>query len=619
MSKSQHRQRWIKPLPKQLINKIAAGEVIERPAAVVKELVENSIDADATQIDITVEKSGTKLIRIVDNGCGIEEDQIEIAFSRHATSKIRTFDDLNALYSYGFRGEALPSIASISRLRMVSRTHSASAGTEIIYEGGVLQSIQPIAASPGTTIEIANIFFNTPARRKFLKSEATESRHLSRTSMALAMGRPDIGFSYTVNERKVFVVPPKQADGERVASLLAPGKKFVAIAGEMGPVKVSGHIGMPDMVQSNRFGQYLFINDRYIHSASLSHGLTAGYGELIVRGQFPIGAIHLTVDPLEVDVNVHPAKTEVRLSREREIHDALMRIVKESLRQDGIIPAFKPSTGQATSGFQQGQARLANSATIPGIGSTPANPHFMADLYKNTRIDTDQNPTAVRVDTTTGEIIDDKVTPVQPEYLPSQAEQSPDTPLADGFRLVGRFSDLYLLLQSGENLFIVDQHTAHERVLYEEMLVKVAKQSVDGQNLLFPVQVELNPEQFALLDDSLDGLNEAGFTVGHFGGRMINIEAMPAILGKKSPEKIFLKILDDISSLRKTGYDLKKAMAQSMACRAAVMAGDRLSDVEATHLVERLLKCEDMYSCPHGRPTFIKISRNDLDKQFGRG
>lgn len=599
-------KRWIKPLPERVINKIAAGEVIERPAAVVKELVENSIDADATRIDIIIKKSGAKLIKIVDDGCGIPENQIEIAFSRHATSKIRSFDDLNELNSYGFRGEALPSIASVSRLRMVSRTVEADTGCEIIYEGGVLQSKNPIAAPIGTSIEIENLFYNTPARRKFLKTESTEARHITRTAMAMALSRPDIGFNFKANNRTVFSLPPDSSLKDRASDIFGVKLKMVELSGESDTIKVNGYIGTPDLARQNRNSQFIFINNRFIQSPTISHALISGYGEMLHRGKFPIGVIRLQINPDQVDVNVHPTKAEVRLSHERDIHDSIYRIVKESLLTDGIIPAYKylESIKQSnTILIKNDQKKIKNSNYIPGINQSLGSEISMVHkLYENNQIQKEEDSIVI-VNKTTGEIVDNQ-----------EIEKSID----GGFRLVGRFSDLYLLLQSGESLYIVDQHTAHERVLYEEMLKKVENSSVEGQSLLFPVQIELDPENFVVFNDAIDVLNRSGFTVSNFGGRTINIEAVPSIMKNKSPEKMLMKIIDDIASLKKSGYEIKKAIAQSIACRSAVMSGDRLNDIEATHLLKQLLNCENMYTCPHGRPTFVKLSKEDLDKQFGR-
>ena len=610
----------IKRLPERVINKIAAGEVVERPSAVVKELVENSLDAGATRIEITIEKSGTRLISIVDNGWGIPPDQIEIAFSRHATSKIAGYADLDRIASYGFRGEALPSIASVSRFCMVSRTPENDAGVEIVFEGGVLQSVKPIAAPVGTRVEVENLFFNTPARRKFLKAEATEARHISRVVQALALGKPSIGFAYTLNGRSIMTQPSGQNLRERTTGLLASGRELVAIEGEAGPAQLSGFVGPPDTAQNNRWGHFIFINDRYIHSATLSHAVAAGYGELLPKGLFPIGAILLTVDPSEVDVNVHPAKTEVRLSREREIHDGIARTVKNALRQDGIIPLFQPKQAAQSFPFYPGgisrQGSGGVSHVISGFGNQqPLKQEFLKELYNpSTDFRKPETRVSEHINTETGEI----------HEVTSPAEARKDSPYSggssiSGVRLVGRFSDLYLILQAGDDLYIVDQHTAHERVLYEDTYRRLESQALVGQHLLLPVQVELSLEQMAIFDEAAGILNQSGFVLSEFGGRMINIEAVPSILSRKAPERIIRGLIDDIASLKKEGHDLKKALAQSMACRAAVMAGDRLGDQEAVSLLSQLLQCENRYSCPHGRPTFVKIRREELDKQFGRG
>lgn len=605
----------IRPLPERLINKIAAGEVVERPSAVVKELVENAIDAGATRVEIIIEKSGTKLIKIVDNGWGIPEDQIEIAFSRHATSKISNFSDLDRIVSYGFRGEALPSIASVSRMRMVSRTAEAGSASEIVYEGGVLQTRRPIAGSLGTTVEVENLFYNTPARRKFLKAETTEARHISRVATALALGRPDIGFSYSLNGRTIFNLPPGQDLAARVAGVLGLKGKLAAINGRSDAVAVVGFVGHPDTATNNRWGHFIFINGRFIQSPTLSHAISAGYGELLPRGLFPVGALLLTVEPTEVDVNVHPAKTEVRLARERELYATIMEQVKRGLSQDGIIPVFSSrESGQAI----QATARPPSErpGVIPGIGSRPpATQEQLTELYRPPDHTLYQPNAVVRVDTQTGEILESEPQRSTGEPAPASAQTGPSA----GIRLVGRFSDLYLLLQAGDDLYIVDQHTAHERVLYEEMVRRIDTHSVVGQQLLLPVQVELTPEQFGLFGEVEVLLHDSGFSVSEFGGRTVNIEALPSVLSRKSPEKVLLKVLDDLGSLRKGGQDLKKSMAQSIACRAAVMSGDRLNDHEAVALLEQLLRCENKYSCPHGRPTFVKITRSDLDRQFGRG
>lgn len=623
MSAESKKQRWIRPLPERLINKIAAGEVIERPAAVVKELVENALDADATRIEITVEKSGTKLVRIVDNGCGIPADQIEIAFGRHATSKISDFSDLDRIGSYGFRGEALPSIASVSRTRMVSRPASADIGIELIYEGGVLVSRQPKASAVGTLIEVENLFFNTPARRKFLKAETTEARHISRTATALAIGRYDVGFAYSLNGRNIFNLPSGGALSSRVMELISSGKELIPVEGSSGPIRIEGLIGRPELAQSGRWSQFLFINGRYITSLTLAHALAAGYGEMLPRGLYPLGAILITLDPEEIDVNVHPAKTEVRLSREREIHDAVYHLVKQALKSASVVPVFSPvgaeSANQNQTSFAPSVAHgfSQNDTRIPGVGEMRSFDTSAAiDFFRTAARPTSELPRTVTVDTATGEIM-----PAQPHSVATDygASEMSVAPSLDGIRLAGRFGDLYLLFQAGEDLYIIDQHTAHERVLYEEVLRRIDREGIISQQLLFPVQLELSPELMSVFDEAEPVLARSGFLVSHFGGRTIRVEGIPSVLAKKSPEKMTLRILEDVGGLRKAGYDAKKAIAQSVACRAAVMSGDRLSDQEAVGLVQALLNCENKFSCPHGRPTFIRITKVDLDRQFGRG
>lgn len=622
MTAEPNKKRWIRPLPERLINKIAAGEVIERPAAVVKELVENSLDADATRVEIIIEKSGTKLIRIVDNGCGIPADQIEIAFGRHATSKISNFSDLDRIGSYGFRGEALPSIASVSRTCMVSRSAEADVGTELIYEGGVLTSRQPKAAPVGTLIEVENLFFNTPARRKFLKAETTEARHISRTATALAIGRYDVGFSYSLNGRMIFSLVSGGTLADRVTELLSGGKELIPVSGESGPIRVEGLIGRPELAQSGRWSQFLFINGRYITSMTLAHALAAGYGEMLPKGLYPLGAILISLDPEEVDVNVHPAKTEVRLSREREIHDAVYHLVKQSLRSASVVPVFSPAGAEReqspqttfaphATGFSHGQSnRISGMGEMRSYDTSAAIDFFRAASRPTTEI-----PRTVTVDTATGEIVES-----EGPALPNESEpREMPTPSLDGIRLAGRFGDLYLLFQAGEDLYIVDQHTAHERVLYEEVLRRIDREGILSQQLLFPVQIELSPELMSVFDEAEPVLAKSGFVVSHFGGRTIRVEGVPSVLAKKSPEKMTLRVLEDVGGLRKAGFDAKKAIAQSVACRAAVMSGDRLSDQEVIGLVASLLNCENKFSCPHGRPTFIRISKSDLDRQFGRG
>lgn len=602
-------RKIIRPLPERLINKIAAGEVVERPAAVVKELVENAVDSGASRIEIHIEKAGVAMIKIVDNGCGIPAEQLEIAFARHATSKIASFADLEQILSYGFRGEALPSIASVSQTRMLSRPHDAESGCELRIDGGAVQSKSPAAAGVGTTIEVSNLFYNTPARRKFLKAETTETRHISRTVTALALSRADIGFIFTINERTIFSLPPNQSLEARTTGLLGTDKQFIAVSGQSDLASVTGYIGVPESAGRDRWGQYLFINNRFIQSPSLAHAITSGYAEMLPRGLFPIGVLLIQVNPSEVDVNVHPQKTEVRLSRERDVYDAIHAAVKNAVRQPGIIPSLGVARSEAVPVRETTFAPVSHHATHHHYSRQDT---LLRELYRTNSPQLSQNAHSVpifsaaeRVDTLTGEITQ------APHTLESKA-------IDQGLVFLGKFNNLYLLFQQGDSLLIVDQHTAHERVLFEQVIKQMEDSSVVSQRLLLSVQLELTPDQLALFESAKSILNDSGFEISNFGGRMISIDAVPVILGKKSPEKSLRSILDDIATLTKTGYNLNKAIAQSVACRSAVMRGDTLNDREASVLVESLLGCQTPYSCPHGRPTFVKIERSELDRRFGR-
>ncbi len=606
-------KRWIRPLPERLINKIAAGEVIERPAAVLKELVENSLDAGATRIDIAVEKSGLKSISVVDDGCGIEADQIEIAFSRHATSKIRDFNDLETLMSFGFRGEALPSIGSVSKTRMVSRTAEADDGRELIIEGGVLQSVKPVAVPVGTKIEVGDLFYNTPARRKFLKTETTEARHLTRTATAMALSVPGIRFSYTLNGRRLFLLS-QNADSmqSRVAELLF-GKEnipLLKVKYDSDKLSISGYLSFPDNCRRNRSGLYLYINRRYIFSPTLLHAITAGYGELLPGGHFPVGAVFLKIDPVRVDVNVHPTKAEVRLSEERQIHDLLYQVIKKSLRGSMGLPSASSAVQikTAENNYTAAEAIRRLKDFLPGKSANKS-PDLMEKLYR------EQDPQS----SDKGQVPDDLQSGkdrTDIDIIHKKAVETESDPGA--VRYLGQLGRLYLVFISGDELLIIDQHTAHERVLYEEQLKVIESGKAVSQNLLFPINIELTPERFAVYEEASEILRSAGIISQPFGATTVMLSAISSSLTKKSPEKVFEQILTDIENLHTGGEELTRVVAQSIACRAAIMAGDVISEEEAIMLYKRLSVADNRHCCPHGRPVTLKLTKDELDKKFGR-
>jgi DNA mismatch repair protein MutL len=605
--------RPIRQLDRVLINKIAAGEVIERPASVVKELVENAFDAGATSINIVAKKSGTTFIGVTDDGCGIPAEQIKLAFSRHATSKIEHLDDLFSVWSYGFRGEALPSIASVSHLTLTTRHFAESEARCIVIEGGAEVDFHPVSAPVGTRVEVSHLFYNTPARRKFLKSEVTESRQIIRVAERMALGKPSVAMRLDLNERRIFDLQPDQKISDRMAILFGiEPKSIVEYDVELSGVSYLVYLAHPDQARNDRTRICLFVNGRSVASSTLIHAVTAGYGEFLPAGRYPLAAVFITVDPSRLDVNVHPTKAEVRLSEERAIHDNVYRIVKKALRDWRVVPAV----AQAPTVHNQPFPSSAPRDPVPHRPSIP--------LARTERPPLRPGPAVPRKefippDITAGVYESaawDNTRPVKEE--PAQAELSVDTLDISEVTYLGKAGSIYLLFLIRGELYIVDQHAAHERVLYEQALEQVEKGSATMQRLLFPETVELSAEEFLTFEHSQDILTKLGFDVGAFGRNAVVINGMPPVFRDKNPARIFRELLDDMAQLDKAGGDLIKSTAQSLACRAAVMAGDRLSGDEVRSLVVQMFATNNPYCCPHGRPTFIKVSREELDGRVGR-
>jgi DNA mismatch repair protein MutL len=606
--------RPIQQLDRVLINKIAAGEVVERPASVVKELIENSFDAGAGTVDIVAKKAGTTYISITDNGCGIQSQQMKLAFSRHATSKIKDLEDLFAVHSFGFRGEALPSIASVSHLTLTSRHYTECEGTRIVIEGGKEIECRPISAPPGTKVEVSHLFFNTPARRKFLKSETTESRQIIRVAERMALSRPSVAVSLNLNERNIFRLHSDQPTADRMATLFGvENKSIVEYDVEMSGISYLVYLAHPDQARNDRTRICLFINGRSVTSSTIIHAVTAGYGEFLPGGRFPLAAIFITVDPRRLDVNVHPTKAEVRLSEERAIHDNLYRIVKKALRDWRMVPSVGQSQRYQPNSEYHGPASEQTSFRPPSTGAPHSGsyPKYNAPGHQVGGQPSFPAPPDVYAPPAC-----DNTKPV--EEVSTTSRPAPDTISENDIVYLGKTGRQYLLVTIGGELYIVDQHAAHERVLYEDALEQVERESATAQKLLFPENVELSSEEFLTYESSREVLSKLGFDTGPFGKNAIIINGMPPVFGDKNPANILRKLLDDIAHLNKAGGELIKSVAQSLACRAAVMAGDRLSPEEVLSLIIKMFSKNNPYCCPHGRPTFIKISQEELDGRFGR-
>jgi len=608
-------------LPDRLIDQIAAGEVVERPASVVKELIENSLDAAARSITVEITGAGNEEITVADNGLGMTPEAVEMAAQRHATSKIRTVDDLSAISTFGFRGEALPSIASVSRLEIISRPRESEMGARRFWEGGTLIERGPMGAPVGTRVKVKNLFYNTPARKKFLKSATTETKHIIETVTTFATAFVHLEFRLMIEKKEILHVPPADTALHRMADLFGAqlAEKLLPFSGGEGDLLVSGFAGKPEIARATRGQMYFFVNGRRVQSQSLYHAVSAGYGELIPKGRFPFAVVFVEINPQWVDVNVHPTKREVRFLREHRVHDLVFYTINKTLHAtqktfaefDGKIQVPSGDSPQPASGTLPLQwkkekwdrpTKAADSLAFVEKAYGPAGPSATESAA-----------------TPSGQI-----EPAPPaDLLRSEEATAPDSVKHDigdtaGIDDLWQFNNLYILVRVGEDLMIIDQHSAHERILYEEMLDKLNGAPPESQRVLFPESIELEAFEYETFEKNTAIFSNIGFTVRPFGQRVVLIEGAPVALKQKNPVTLFRWVLDDLVAAVKAGEDLKKRAAASYACRAAVMAGDSLTQLEMRALFRQLFECRNPFVCPHGRPTLVRVPMIEFDKKFCR-
>jgi DNA mismatch repair protein MutL len=606
----------IKVLPDALIDQIAAGEVVERPASVVKELVENALDAFATEIDVEIRQGGIEFIRVSDNGIGMSRDAALLALKRHATSKISSMDDLSRIASLGFRGEALPSIASVSRFDLVTRPLDSDEATRITVTGGRVTEVEAAGAAPGTTITVRDLFYNVPARRKFLKTAATESRRVAGWMTDLALSAPGVGFRYRSESRAVLNLAPHADAAARVGEVLGASlsRTLLPVDNRLDYVDVKGLIGRPDLAQSHRGRMYLYVNGRRIQDRSLVHALTAGYGEYLPDGRFPVAVLFLTLPPDAVDVNVHPTKAEVRFLHPRLVHDALYYTVNRTLTGSAAIASVAPgdphrpvptSAGGAAELIQKAAREILNRHTgRSGDGQTA----LWQSLYR---------PAPALSQGSTLETPATAAAEAAGRALPDTADATAVTGTDRSGRFY-QFAQLYIVAPVADALIVMDQHTAHERILFEAVAERINAELTVTQNLLFPFAIELEPVAFETYTQNEDLFGRAGFQVRTFGHNTVLLEGAPAVLRGKSPDRYFREVLEMLASELKGGRDRLSALAASFACKAAVKAGDLLNEGEMAALFDQLFATRNPYTCPHGRPTVVRIPKAELDRKFGR-
>ena len=590
----------IRLLPEILASQVAAGEVIERPASVVKELVENSIDAGARKIEVSIRRGGISLIRVVDDGSGMDRDDALLSLERHATSKIRTAADLAAIATLGFRGEALPSIASISRFRLTTREPDAVAGTEIIVAGGKIETVRDAGEAPGTQIEVRSIFYNLPARRKFLRSENTESRNLEHQLHLQATGHPEIAFAFVRDERVVFQLPAAPSLVDRIRDL--HGKELVdrllpVEETKNARIRVRGLIGQAGVSRQTRTQQLVFVNGRAVENAVLSAALREGYHTALMKGQFPVTFLFLDLDPAAVDVNVHPAKREVRFRDPNGVREAVVAAVRRTLESGRSEWQQQFRAPEAVAGIVDPGLSRAPEAVPIGPGSPiPATTEALPSFH------------------------------AQPnESLPSiSASAWNDQPAAVArdrqFQIIGVLNKLYVLMENQDGLVLVDQHAAHERILFEELRRRMEEQGVPSQRLLLAQTFELAPRDAEWVERNAATLQKMGIGIEPFGQNAFKIDSLPTFLDLSDPVSFMRKVIDGLKSASNgsSAMRLGEEMIAKTVCRHAVKANDPLRYLEVEKLITDLLECDLPYCCPHGRPTMIQISHAELEKKFGR-
>jgi DNA mismatch repair protein MutL len=574
----------IRLLAEVVANRIAAGEVVERPASVVKELVENSLDAGARKIEISIERGGRSLIRVTDDGHGMGPEDALLALERHATSKIREASDLLGIRTFGFRGEALPSIASVSRFTLKTREAEAAEGTEVVIDGGKVIRAGQTGCPTGTSIEVRQLFSHVPGRRKFLRTEETEWGHIEQGIRLTALARPDVSWVLRRDGAVFWQDTARKGLEERLTAVF--GKEWkgsvLPLDVEDGGMRLRGYIGRPGVSRATRAEQILFVNGRPVQSMSLNAALLEGYHNALMRGRFPVAVLFLEVDPAGVDVNVHPAKREVRFRQDGDIRRFVSGAVAEVLRGGAVGPL--PMASVTNHG-------LAGLSTTHSTSNQPS-PLLSASLT---------------------------TPPPVERSLGLKVESAPGIPT--GWRYLGVIDHLYIVAEKEGGAVLIDQHAAHERILFEQLLKQVAQEEVSGQRLLYPVTVEFPPVQAQFLKNQVDELGRVGLGISSMGGNSFLIDALPPRIKTLAVEEFVRGVVADLevggAGTRKDRKLSEEVIAKTV-CRHAIKANDRLTDQEGVRLLADLLACELPYTCPHGRPTMILLSKAELERKFGR-
>src|SRR5882724_10820308 len=601
----------IRLLSETVASQVAAGEVVERPASVVKELIENSIDAGARKIEIMTHRGGISLVRVIDDGPGMDRDDALLSLERHATSKIRSAADLQAVATLGFRGEALPSIASVSRFRLTTREPNAIAGTEIIINGGKIDVVRDGGEAPGTQVEVRSLFYNLPARRKFLRSENTESRNIEHQIHLQAIGHPRIAFTLLRDDRLVFQLPETATLSDRIRDLYGSKllERLIQVNGNASAkVQISGLIGQAGLSRQTRAQLLIFVNGRAIESGLITAAVREGYHTALMKGQYPVTFLFLDLDPGAVDVNVHPTKREIRLRDPTEVREAIVHCLRQTLERSRT----------------EWEEKFRAPAASPPVVTKILAPAVVARQLAAT-----VDPESVLAGHRPG------VSAPQPRLAPDDRKESVAGVVDAGrarqtarakhaapqqFQIIGVLNKLYVLMENADGLVLVDQHAAHERILFEDLQRRMEEQGVPAQKLLLPQTFDLPPRDSDWIERNMSILQKMGIGIESFGPNAFKVDSLPSFLNISDPTQFMRKVIDDLKSVTSSSSAMRlgEEMIAKTVCRHAVKANDPLRYLEVEKLIQDLLECDLPYCCPHGRPTMIQISLAELEKKFGR-
>lgn len=626
---------YIHVLDSETIDKIAAGEVVEKPASVVKELVENSIDAGADKITVEIKEGGISFIRVTDNGCGIDREDLQNAFMRHATSKITTAEDLSHIISLGFRGEALSSISAVAQVEMITKRKENLMGVRISCNGGVLEEPEEIGAPDGTTILVRNLFYNTPVRKKFLKTSMTEGSYVAELMQHIAMSHPDISVSYIQNGQTRFFTSGNGDLAEIIYRIYGKdvSEQMLAVDATEKGIHMTGFIGKPVLARANRNYETFFVNGRYIRSKIISAAVEEGYKSFLMQHKYPFAVLHFQVSGEDIDVNVHPTKMEIRIMNPQPFCEFVKQTVTEALSERVLIPEYEenePADKQTVAEKEQAAPEEKAKEELPPepfetkrLEQVVSVSTVQEEIPRSFRILGNPEPKKTSVYKMRDNVIKQNDYPViskaaQMELF-SEALEQPDGNRLSGLKIIGQVFQTYWIVEFEEKIYFVDQHAAHEKVHYENWMKKLQTKENTTQLLMPPLVISLSAREMAVLSQFKDNFAELGFELEAFGGDEIALRGIPQDLYGTDEKELFLSILDELSETSVKGTpDIITAKLASMSCKAAVKGNQTLSMEEAKELLKQLFALENPYHCPHGRPTMFSMSKYELEKKFKR-